>query len=104
MSEEPVLIERHGARANLILNRPAKRNALTGPMMAALRDAVDALASDESVQAILLLGAGGAFCSGLDLKAMNTEPRPEWVASMPKVWRETNIALARCAKPLPHQP
>lgn len=100
MNQDTVLIEHHGARANLILNRPAKRNALTGPMMAALRDAVNALATDDSVRAILLHGAGGAFCAGLDLKAMNAEPRPDWVASMPKIWREANIALARCAKPI----
>ena len=100
MNEDTVLIERHGVRASLILNRPAKRNALTGPMMAALRDAVNALATDDSVHAILLHGAGGAFCAGLDLKAMNAEPRPDWVASMPKIWREANIALARCAKPI----
>lgn len=100
MTEDTVLIERHGARANLILNRPGKRNALTGPMMAALRDAVNQLASDDSVHAILLHGAGGAFCSGLDLNAMNAEPRPDWVDQMPRIWREANIALARCPKPM----
>jgi enoyl-CoA hydratase/carnithine racemase len=41
----------------------------------------------------LLRGAGGAFCSGLDLKAFNAEPPPSWLAEFPALWRGAHKAL-----------
>jgi enoyl-CoA hydratase len=52
------------------MNRPHARNALTGPMMAIMRDAWDRVDNDPMVRACILTGAGGAFCAGADLKAM----------------------------------
>ena len=95
-----VLLERHGARADIVLNRSAKRNALIAPMMAQLRDAFLQVAADDSVHAVLVRGAGGALCSGLDLKTINAEPQPDWVPDMPRIWRETNEAMAACPKPM----
>ena len=95
-----VLIEQHGHRADVILNRPDKRNALIVPMMAQLRDAFLKLAQDETVHAILVRGAGGALCSGLDLKTIQSEPPPAWVPDLPRVWQEANIAMASCNKPM----
>ncbi len=95
-----VLIERNGARADIVLNRPDKRNALIVPMMAQLRDAFLQLTSDNGVHAVLVRGAGGAFCSGLDLKAINADPQPVWVSDLQRVWRETNLAMASCPKPM----
>ena len=54
-----VLIEHYGHRADVVLNRPDKRNALIVPMMTQLRDAFLQLAQDDSVNAILVRGAGG---------------------------------------------
>lgn len=95
-----VLVERHGARADVVLNRPDKRNALTVPMMAQLRDAFLQLAADDTVHAVLVRGAGGALCSGLDLKAINADPAPDWVPDLQRVWREANVAMASCPKPM----
>ena len=95
-----VLIERHCARADIVLNRPDKRNALIAPMMSQLRDAFVQVAADDSVHAVLVRGAGGALCSGLDLKTINAEPKPEWVRDLPRIWRETNEAMAACTKPM----
>lgn len=95
-----VLVVRHGARADVVLNRPDKRNALIVPMMAQLRDAFLQLATDETVNAVLVRGAGGAFCSGLDLKAINADPQPDWVPDLQRVWREANVAMATCPKPM----
>jgi len=95
-----VLVERHGTRADIVLNRPDKRNALIAPMMAQLRDAFLQVAADDSVNAVLVRGAGGALCSGLDLKTINAEPRPDWVPDMPRIWREANEAMAACPKPM----
>jgi 2-(1,2-epoxy-1,2-dihydrophenyl)acetyl-CoA isomerase len=54
--------------ATLTMNRPAARNALTGEMGSALSEAVRRNAADPKVRAIVLTGAGGAFCAGGDVK------------------------------------
>jgi 2-(1,2-epoxy-1,2-dihydrophenyl)acetyl-CoA isomerase len=54
--------------ATLTMNRPEARNALTGEMLAALSDAVRRTMYDPKVRAIVLTGAGGAFCAGGDVK------------------------------------
>jgi enoyl-CoA hydratase len=51
----------------LTLNRPAKLNALNGPLVAALLHALDAAEADDRVRVIVIDGAGRAFCSGYDL-------------------------------------
>lgn len=52
------------------MNRPEARNALSGPMMAIMREAWDRVDSDPDVRVCVLTGAGGSFCAGADLKAM----------------------------------
>ena len=54
--------------ATLTMNRPEARNALTGEMQAALAEAVQRVAYDPKVRAVVLTGAGGAFCAGGDVK------------------------------------
>jgi 2-(1,2-epoxy-1,2-dihydrophenyl)acetyl-CoA isomerase len=54
--------------ATLTMNRPEARNALTPEMMTALREALPRLAADGSVRAVVLTGAGNAFCAGGDVK------------------------------------
>ncbi|MEJ0065798.1 MAG: enoyl-CoA hydratase-related protein [Caulobacteraceae bacterium] len=54
--------------ATLTMNRPEARNALTGEMGTALSAAVRRCANDPKVRAIVLTGAGGAFCAGGDVK------------------------------------
>ncbi|MPZ80084.1 MAG: 2-(1,2-epoxy-1,2-dihydrophenyl)acetyl-CoA isomerase [Actinophytocola sp.] len=53
----------------LTLNRPEARNAFTPEMQLRLRHELDEARGDESVRAVLLTGAGRAFCAGMDLKA-----------------------------------
>ncbi|HEY2483368.1 MAG TPA: enoyl-CoA hydratase-related protein [Caulobacteraceae bacterium] len=52
----------------LTMNRPEARNALSAEMQAALSEAIPRLAADRAVRVIVLTGAGGAFCSGGDVK------------------------------------
>src|ERR1700761_6765591 len=54
--------------ATLTLNRPEARNALTDEMQAALQEAIPRLAGDRSVRAVVITGAGKAFCAGGDVK------------------------------------
>jgi enoyl-CoA hydratase len=64
------LIERQGHVLIVTMNRPEARNALSGPMMALMREAWDQVDSDPGIRVCILTGAGGAFCAGADLKAM----------------------------------
>ena len=64
------LLERRGHVLIVTLNRPEARNALSGPMMALMRQAWDQVDGDPGIRVCILTGAGGAFCAGADLKAM----------------------------------
>ncbi|MET9040128.1 enoyl-CoA hydratase/isomerase family protein [Streptomyces mirabilis] len=68
MSEEPVLLrDDSGGVRTLTLNRPHRRNAIDEELWRALRDALTDAGNDRSVRALVLTGAGGAFCSGADI-------------------------------------
>ena len=64
------LIERRGHVLIVTMNRPEARNALSGPMLALMRQAWDEADRDPGIRVCVLTGAGGAFCAGADLKAM----------------------------------
>ncbi|HEX4739913.1 MAG TPA: enoyl-CoA hydratase-related protein [Caulobacteraceae bacterium] len=57
-----------GGVATLTMNRPEARNALTSEMQAGLSEALPRLAADRNVRAVVVTGAGGAFCAGGDVK------------------------------------
>jgi 2-(1,2-epoxy-1,2-dihydrophenyl)acetyl-CoA isomerase len=63
----PVLVDRKDAVATVTLNRPDKRNALTLELKHALVTALDDVGTDGDVRAVVLTGAGSAFCVGQDL-------------------------------------
>ncbi len=101
MSDENVVItQRHEGWAELILNRPARRNAMIAPMSVALTSALTALAQDDEVQCVLLRGADGYFCSGVDLKALQADPPPPWRDQQFSSWRELHICLFQFPKPI----
>src|SRR5436189_3571406 len=66
----PILVEIFPSYRLITLNRPERLNALTVEMAAALSAALDAAEADESCRALLLTGAGRAFCAGQDLTAI----------------------------------
>ena len=90
----------HGRWAEIVLNRPERRNAINGPLGEALAEAIKRADADDGVQAILLRGAEGAFCSGLDLKAFNAEPPPDWRPRFAAIWRNAHKAIFECRKPI----
>jgi 2-(1,2-epoxy-1,2-dihydrophenyl)acetyl-CoA isomerase len=57
--------------ATITLNRPERRNALSTEMFGALEIALDAAERANDVRAVVLTGAGGAFCAGGDVKGMD---------------------------------
>lgn len=92
----PVLVTREEGWAEITLNRPETRNAIDIPSAEALAEAIESLERDGTVRAIVLRGADGAFCSGLDLKALNAHP--EGLAGFAARWDRVHIGLLRSRK------
>jgi 2-(1,2-epoxy-1,2-dihydrophenyl)acetyl-CoA isomerase len=70
-------IEQNGPVLELEIDRPAKRNALTDPIVQAMITALSAAGPDESVRVVLLRGAGEHFCAGFDIVGRNAgDARP----------------------------
>src|ERR1700746_990410 len=69
MAYEQIIYEVAENIATITLNRPEKLNAFTGIMMNEMIDAFDKADADDNVRAIIVTGAGRAFCAGADLSA-----------------------------------
>jgi enoyl-CoA hydratase len=67
---EKILTERQGAVTTITINRPEVRNALDNEAALLLGQALYAFDADQEANVCVLTGAGGAFCSGADLKAL----------------------------------
>ncbi|MGH1368974.1 MAG: enoyl-CoA hydratase [Maritimibacter sp.] len=68
---DPILIREDVASvARLTLNTPGSLNALSDAMLAALKTAFTSIAADAGIKAVVIAGAGKAFCAGHDLKEM----------------------------------
>lgn len=72
--DTPLLIGSEGGVRVLTLNRPQALNAFTTGLLSQLRVALDDAAKDESVRAVLITGAGRAFCAGQDLSDPHIKP------------------------------
>jgi len=65
---EPVLLEETKGNVRILtLNRPAKKNALSGDLIDAIIEGFASAAADDAIRVVGLTGAGDAFCSGADL-------------------------------------
>jgi len=67
VSYECIALTRERSIATLTLNRPEKLNALNDDILIEMQDALDHLERDETVRALILTGAGRAFCAGFDI-------------------------------------
>ncbi|MGH3244488.1 MAG: enoyl-CoA hydratase/isomerase family protein, partial [Spirillospora sp.] len=56
-----------GRVGTIVIDRPAKRNAMSADMWRALPGVLDGLAADPGVRVVVLTGAGGNFCAGADI-------------------------------------
>lgn len=68
MSDPVLLVQREAAVATVILNRPNQMNALNAELRITLGDTLAELEADPEIRAVVLTGAGRAFCAGMDLK------------------------------------
>jgi enoyl-CoA hydratase len=69
MSEPAVLTEVADGVMIITINRPQKKNAVNKDVAMGIAAALDALDADDNTHVVILTGAGGTFCSGMDLEA-----------------------------------
>ncbi len=100
MSADVLNLERRGEVEIVTLNRPERLNALNQPLADALLAYFESKRRDAAVRAIVLTGAGRAFCSGADLKAggqpdaLRDGPNGDWVL------RDLLKAMRACPQPI----
>ncbi len=94
--EPPVLLHRSGARLELTLNRPEKRNAFSVQMRDALVEGLRTAVCDSSITEVILRGAGPNFCSGGDLDEFGSLPDPS-TAHAVRSTRNPARLLGQCA-------
>ena len=95
MSHPTLLVEREGDIAVITLNDPERMNAFGRPMQEALAEAIAEIGRDTAVSAVVLTGAGRAFCAGADLTAAR-DPLPEGVTG----GQRTSARMREFASPL----
>ncbi|HUA55226.1 MAG TPA: enoyl-CoA hydratase-related protein [Candidatus Sulfotelmatobacter sp.] len=98
---DPVLVERHGDIAVVVLNRPDKLNALNKAMWLGVRDAIRALSTDTGLRCVVLRGAGEkAFGPGADIAEFASErANARQAADYGRLMHETMAAIADCVHP-----
>ncbi len=99
---ELIALERSGAVATVVLNRPEKLNALTKSMWRLLGETIDRLSADDTLRCVIVRGAGEkAFSPGNDIAEFATERANKAQAiDYGKVMHATARALAHCRHPL----
>lgn len=101
-SENPAILLRadEGVVATLTLNRPGQFNSLSEELLAELQDALDAIAADASVRAVVIAGAGKAFCAGHDLKQMRANHSKEYMQKLFKQCGRVMTTVAQLPQPV----
>ena len=103
-TEEPhFFVERDGHVLTVTLNRPAAKNAFSPSMLVGVADAWKLLDTDDELRVGILTGAGGDFCSGMDLKALAAGFSDEEMARMaddPDLHWKALLRHFRPSKPL----
>ena len=85
MSGAELISRREGGVLHLQLNRPDKGNPLSGALVNALTEAIEAAAQDQHLRLLVLSGAGRHFCTGFDLSNLDTETDDSLLARFVRV-------------------
>jgi enoyl-CoA hydratase/carnithine racemase len=106
MSSNAVEVKITGDVGTIVLNRPGRRNALTRAMIAQLQEALGDLHLEKRVRALVLTGAGSAFCAGMDLQEMHAaaalpeeEKKQDW-GDTAEEYRELIQQMIELPKPI----
>ncbi len=100
---EHLSFDRVGAVAVVTMNRPEAKNALSLPMLVGMADAWEEIDGDDSIRCAVLTGAGGSFCSGMDLKSMSgpeAEPYKHRLEADPDLHWKALLRQYSLGKPL----
>ncbi|SFG62865.1 enoyl-CoA hydratase-related protein [Pontibacter chinhatensis] len=100
MNYECLLYEVRDGVATITLNRPDVFNAFNDQQSYDLQDALKQVARDESVRVVVLTGAGKAFCSGQDLKAIASASKRDLSESLEKRYNPIIRAMRNLPKPI----
>lgn len=110
MGYEAVLLERQGNVATITMNRPEVLNAINRQLREDIHAALDEVAGDSKIRAVILTGAGRGFCSGADVRGMRggaegdpeaaRASRAQSVASLQKGEVAIPIHLRRIPQPV----
>jgi methylglutaconyl-CoA hydratase len=97
-------LKKHVPSGTIILNRRDKRNALTRETMFELKQAFEDFRQERKVRAVILTGAGEAFCSGMDLEEMlatskQPDAQSQWYSDAVQ-YKELIEAMLRFPKPI----
>lgn len=93
-ADDHVLFEVHDRVAVITVNDPDRRNAVSEEISAGLRAAVQRADEDAQVHAVIVTGAGSAFCAGADLRALGNAAEGE----LPRLY-DGFLAVADCTLP-----
>jgi enoyl-CoA hydratase/carnithine racemase len=99
---ETILVQRDGAIATIVLNRPEKLNALTKPMWQRLGEVIEELTADDALRCLVLRGAGEkAFAPGNDISEFENErSNVEQARAYGAIMRHTLAAFEHCRHPM----
>jgi enoyl-CoA hydratase/carnithine racemase len=106
MHSNAVDVKVTGAVGTIVLNRPDKRNALTRAMLSQIGQSLADLHQEKRVRAIIVTGAGSAFCAGMDIHEMHAaqtlpdaEKSQEW-GDTAEAYREVVSQMIELPKPI----
>jgi enoyl-CoA hydratase/carnithine racemase len=100
-SNPTVRVDVTGGRAEIVLNRPHRKNAIDQALARELLDALRLVQTDDEVQVVLLRGEGGVFCSGLDLDALRSGALDAGLEhGFAGLWRQVHSRMWELDKPL----
>src|SRR5919201_3345166 len=95
-----LLEERPDRVLRVTLNRPEARNALSIGLMTSLIEALGGAAKDPEVRAVVIAGAGPAFCAGHDLRELREDPRRDTYQRIFALCSKLMLTIVRLPKPV----
>ena len=98
---ETLRFEARGRVALITLDRPERLNAISARMMDEVESALDSVAEDDDFRAVVVCGAGRAFCSGYDLKDDAATPAADAEAWRVRLERDLDFLLRFWSLPKP---
>lgn len=101
IQSEAVLLRQDGSGvATLTLNRPSQFNSLSQALLTRLQVELDAIAKDSAIRAVVIAGAGRAFCAGHDLKEMRSNHSKEYMQALFRQCARVMTTLTELPQPV----